>query len=361
MSTKPPKGIQEKIVVDAIDAEVLWHLLSELPDVNINGLEHWDTLAFGLLGGVDVGQQSNLLRDRPVRVQVQTHRASFQRFCQTLQLGFEEYNLHNQWTVDEVDDLLDMTDNVFYINKKGVWKLCVDDESDTAVWWAENRVGKVWHREKFSPKRGEKIWLVEDVSTRSMQEIIHLVLSEQCAHFINSTGVESQVQNWLHHIRRPSLRKSWANILTESIDYYWAGVQLYHEIHSGEDVAFRERYIQFLLSCAEYLHCPDLKSMALDFRKSQRYWTQLSTVLLEETSQMLKQIPELDWTNTQYIFESASLFEKEEFQENLDARLVLMEESIVRIVNSERRFFIVVSEVLAGLARGKAVVEKMAK
>lgn len=137
-------------------------------------------------------------------------------------------------------------------------------------------------------------------------------------------------------------------------------MQLYHEIHSGEDVAFRERYIQFLLSCAEYLHCPDLKSMALDFRKSQRYWTQLSTVLLEETSEMLKQIPELDWTNTQYIFESASLFEQEEFQENLEARLVLMEESIVRIVNSERRFFVLVSEVLSGLARGKAVVERLA-
>lgn len=160
MSTKPPKGIQEKIVVDAVDAEVLWHLLSDLPDANINGLEHWDTLAFGLLGGVDVGQQSNLLRDRPVRVQVQTHRASFQRFCQTLQVGFEEYNLHNQWTVDEVDDLLEMTDNIFYINKKGVWKLCVDHESDSAVWWAENRFGKSWHRENLHPNAEKKFgWL----------------------------------------------------------------------------------------------------------------------------------------------------------------------------------------------------------
>ena len=65
-------------------------------------------------------------------------------------------------------------------------------------------------------------------------------------------------------------------------DYYWASVQLYHEIHSEADVAFREKYIQFLLQCAEYLHCPDLKSMSLDFRRSQRYWKQLGSVLLDE-------------------------------------------------------------------------------
>ena len=357
MSTKPPKGIEQKKCVQSEESEALWHLLNGVSSLNLEASPSWDTLAFGLLGGVDISQQSNLLRDRPVRIQVQTHRASFAHFCQTLQLGFEEYVLNNQWTPDSVDSLLELTDNVFYINRKGVWKLSFSEDGET--WWAQNRTGKVWNREGFRPKRGERLWLVENVSDRSMEDIIHLALAEQCAHFINATGIDIQVQNWMHHIRRPSLRKSWHSILSDSQDYYWASVQLYHEIHAEADVAFRERYIQFLLQCAEYLHCPNLKTMALDFRKSKRYWHQLSTVLLEESSEMLKCIPTLDWMNMDTVFEHASTFVTEEFTANLDARLSLMEDSVERIVSSERHFFVMVSELLSGLTRGRLAVQQL--
>ena len=123
----------------------------------------------------------------------------------------------------------------------------------------------------FRPKRGDRPWLIENVSARSIQEIIHLVLSEQCAHFINSIGVEAQVKTPLNHIRRPSLRKSWHSILSEMTDYYWASVQ--HTTKSMQKrMLLLKVHIQFLLQCAEYSHCPDLKAMALDFRRSQRYW-----------------------------------------------------------------------------------------
>ena len=136
MSTKPPKGIQSKKDVLPEESEVLWHLLSGLPEFVDTSIDQWNTFSFGLLGGVDVAQQSNLLRDRPVRIQVQTHRASFDHFCRTLQLGFEEYTLNNHWTENEVLPFLDITENVFYVNGTCVWKLSLSEDGET--WW-DNR------------------------------------------------------------------------------------------------------------------------------------------------------------------------------------------------------------------------------
>ena len=357
MSTKPPKGIQSKKYVLPEESEVLWHLLSDLSEIADISVEQWSTFAFGLLGGVDVAQQSNLLRDRPVRIQVQTHRASFERFCQTLQLGFEEYTLNNQWTEEALVPFLEMTENIFYINRTGVWRLSLSDDGQT--WWAQNRLGKSWNAASFKPKRGDRLWLIENLSSRNIQEVIHLVLAEQCAHFINSVGVEAQVKTWLNHIRRPSLRKSWYSILSEMTDYYWASVQLYNEIHTESDVAFREKYIQFLLQCAEYLHCPDLKAMALDFRRSQRYWKQLGTVLLDDASPCLRDVPVVDWMDSDVVFQQASEFAEEDFDQNLDSRLSLMETSVQRIVSAERRFFVMVSEVLSGLVRGRTLLQQL--
>lgn len=357
MSTKPPKGIQSKKHVLPEESEVLWHLLSGLSEISETSIDQWDVLSFGLLGGVDIAQQSNLLRDRAVRIQVQTHRASFEHFCQTLQLGFEDYTLTNQWTEDTVIPLLDMTENVFYINRAGVWRLSLADDGET--WWARNRLGKSWNAASFKPKRGDRLWLIENISSRSIQEVIHLVLAEQCAHFINSVGVETQVQSWLNHIRRPSLRKSWHSILSEMTDYYWASLQLYNEIHAQADVAFREKYIQFLLQCAEYLHCPDLKSMALDFRRSQRYWNQLGSVLLDDGSPQLRDVPVVDWMDSKVVFKNAAEFAEEDFDKNLESRLALMESAVQRIVAAERRFFVMVSEVLSGLVRGRTLVQQL--
>jgi hypothetical protein len=350
------------------EGEVLWHLLSGLPDTEVGSRqrgestvawnpEEWNTLAFGLLGGVDIGQHTNLLRDRPVRIQVQTHRASFPLFCQTLQLGFEEYALNNQWEEADLLPLLEITENAFLLNRSGVWKLSISEDGET--WWATSRLGKSWNSKAFSPKRGDRLWLIEDLNASSIQEVIHLVLSEQCAHFINSTGVESHVQNWVNHIRRPSLRKSWDSVLSDEADYYWAAVQLYNEIHVDSDVAFRERYIQFLVQCADYLHCPDLKSMALDFRRSQRYWKQLGSVLIDDGSPSLRDIPNVHWIDSVTVFKNAKVFVAEDFDRNIEARLGLMESAVQRIVASEKNFFVMVSEILAGLALGRTLVQSV--
>ena len=130
-------------------------------------MEH---IFFGLLGGVDVAQQSNLLRDRPVRIQVQTHRASFDHFCRTLQLGFEEYTLNNHWTENEVLPFLDITENVFYVNGTCVWKLSLSEDGET--WWAQ--IGWVNRTELPFVQSADCLWLVENVSAR-IQEIVHLL------------------------------------------------------------------------------------------------------------------------------------------------------------------------------------------
>ena len=382
MYSKPPKGLIEKKSLQLEDAEVLWHLLNTQPNLELPDRSKWLTFAFGLLGGLDFGQQSNLLRDRPVRVQVYTHRTSLAYFCETLQLGFEEHSLSNQWTPDDVRDFVDMAEFVFLVNRQGVWRIQSSVQEDPrphsrqklnerrrkqdvgpestelAGWWARNQVGKVWYETAFSPKRSDRLLIIEGLQEKSIQEILQLILAEQCAHFINSTGVEAQTILWQHHIRRPSLRKSWQNILMDSEQYYWASLQLYHEIRSDGDVAFREKYIQFLLMCAEYLECLDLKSLAIEFRTSQRYWQSLSTLLLDQSSKMLANVPNEDWMDLKQMSENAARFSAEEFEANEGMRLQLMDDYVAKIAHAETRFFLTLSEILSGLAIGTALMRE---
>ena len=60
--------------------------------------------------------------------------------------------------------LLDMTENVFYMNRAGVWKLSLTDDGQT--WWARNRLGKSWNGASFKPKRGDRLWLIENISSK---------------------------------------------------------------------------------------------------------------------------------------------------------------------------------------------------
>ena len=66
----------------------------------------------------------------------------------TLQLGFEEYTLSNQWTEDDVVPLLDMTENVFY---KSCGSMEVVSDRRRSSWWARNRLGKSWNGAAFKP------------------------------------------------------------------------------------------------------------------------------------------------------------------------------------------------------------------
>ena len=53
----------------------------------------------------------------------------------------------------------------------------------------------------------------------------------------------------------------------------------------------------------EYLHCPDLKSMALDFRRSQLYWKQLGSVLLDD-GLSARDVPVVDWMDSTLVFKN---------------------------------------------------------
>ena len=98
--------------------------------------------------------------------------------------------------------------------------------------------------------------------------------------------------------------------------------------------------------------------MALDFRRSQRYWKQLGSVLLDDGSPQLRDVPMVDWMDSNLVFKNAEEFAEEAFDKNLESRLALMESSVQRIVAAERRFFVMVSEVLSGLVRGRTLVQQ---
>ena len=99
--------------------------------------------------------------------------------------------------------------------------------------------------------------------------------------------------------------------------------------------------------------------MALDFRRSQRYWKQLGSVLLDDGSPHLRDVPVVDWMDSKVVFKNA----KPSLQMRISTRiwildLALMESSVQRIV-ARRGFFVMVSEVLSGLVRGRTLVQQI--
>ena len=125
-----------------------------------------------------------------------------------------------------------------------------------------------------SKAREKRLIMMESVDS-TFSEVLHLVLSEQAAHFLNATGIQEQLITWNHHLRRPSLRKSWPSILEDGGNYYWAALQVHHEIIAYSDVAFRELYIQFILLVADVLDSDTIKSKAF---AAQEYHTMATFV-----------------------------------------------------------------------------------
>lgn len=348
MAAKPPKGIESKVPVNPLDEELLWHMLQDLSGFSTVEHSQWHTWAFGLMGGVDIAQQSSLLRGRPVRLQIQTHRASIQQFCKTLQIGYEEVSINNQMTSDDIWTYLEIAPTLYYRTRKSVRKIVWDQEND--VWWMQDWLGKQWHADEFSPKRGERLILMESIDLTFL-EVLHLVLSEQAAHFLNATGIQEQLITWNHHLRRPSLRKSWPSILEDTSNYYWAALQVHHEIKTDSDVAFRELYIQFILLAAEIIGSDTIKGKALLLRKSITQWQRLSTLLLDESSETLSQIPTLDWTDFERVESMVHHFHEEEEIGNVALRLQVFDDTLQKIVEIERTFFSTVVDILSSNVR----------
>lgn len=348
MAAKPPKGIESKVPVNPLDAELLWHMLQDTSGFSTVEHNQWYSWAFGLMGGIDIAQQSSLLRGRPVRLQIQTHRASIEQFCKTLQIGYEEILMSNQTTSDDILTYLEIAPTLYYRTRKSVRKIVWDEDNDQ--WWMQDWLGKQWHADEFSPKRGERLILMESVDV-TFSEVLHLVLSEQSAHFLNAVGIQEQLITWNHHLRRPSLRKSWPSILEDERNYYWAALQVHHEIVAHSDVAFRELYIQFILLVADILDSDTIKSKALLFRKSITQWQRLSTLLLDESSETLSQVPTLDWMNFELVESMSQKFLEEDEIANVALRLQVFDDSLQKIVEIERSFFTVVVDILSNKVR----------
>ena len=65
---------------------------------------------------------------------------------------------------------------------------------------------------------------------------------------------------------------------------------------------------------------------------------QLGSVLLDDGSPQLRDVPVVDWMDSTLVFKNAEEFADEKFDKNLDSRLALMESSVQRIVAAERIF-----------------------
>ena len=163
MAAKPPKGIESKVPINPLDAELLWHMLQDITGFSTIEHNQWHTWAFGLRGGIDIAQQRSLLRGRPVRVQIQTHRTSIQQFCKTLQIGHEEISINNQTTSEDILSYLEIAPTLYYRTRKSVRKIVWDSENET--WWMRDWLGKQWHADEFSPKRGERLIMMESVDS----------------------------------------------------------------------------------------------------------------------------------------------------------------------------------------------------
>ena len=350
MASKPPKGIEAKTPFLEGHAEIVWHLLQTIQGFDTVEHEHWKDLAFGLLGGIDIAHNSNLLKDRPARIQIQVHRTSIQQFCRTLQLGFELYPLTKDTSANDIQCLLDIVPNLFLKTRFGIWKIFSPEGDED--WWATNLTGKTWHQGSFTSKKGDQLFAIEDVSSLNIQEVLHLSLSEHTAHFINASGVQSQLKWWTQHLRRVSLRKSWSSILTGAPNYYWSALQVYREINVESDVAYRELYIHFLLRAADLLNCETMKGLAIKFRQSTEKWQRLSTLLLDGESTALSKIPELDWLDFEEVEKWAIEFSKESKIENIPLRLQVFETTLNKMFEIEKNFFIELSGTLSGLVFG---------
>lgn len=314
------------------------------------------TLAFGILGGLDIGQQSHLLRSKPLKLILHTERTSWEHFSNYTQIQHQCIDLTEDWDAQWIAKLLVTAPNVFLVGSTDVWSVQVASKAssdNTNLWIARNVRGDTWTDADFSSVfstidlHNGQILIIGDIKDISLEEILKLALSEHCAYFSNSAGVESKVQNWLNHIRRPSLRKSWPILLSERKKYFWMAVQMFSQIYQSQDVAHREKYIQFLRHASEKIAIPELREIAVLFHSSMELWQLLGACLLDDESAVLQGIAK----NSSEILQRETdsllrefLLEKQPI--DVDARLQLLADSVERILYCEQQAFRDISVVL---------------
>ena len=308
------------------------------------GQTGWTDLAFGIFGGIDIGHQCTASRSLPLRLTVDTERASLRQFCTDLQTSLLVLDGNNVSTVREhlILAMNSFPKTAFLVNDDLF--VCLDSKAKEVSSLSADSSPRPIHLVVQPQKSVQIIGLGESFPV-SKPELILLALASSIAHYQNRTGVELQVQRWCNRLRRPSVRKSWPRLLQNKDNYFWLAVQLYRQILSNGDVAYRERYITFLRTAAEELNQPELSRIALQFRSSAEQWRRLAVALIIDGSSSLitaQQAVDLDPLLRSFVAENHEL--------DIALRLDLIEKTIRRILSIEKEAFSAIREVIAPLS-----------
>ena len=316
----------------------------------LHPMEDWKALQFGILGGLDIDYQCNLLRSRPIRLQILTSRIDFNYLATVLQLpyfGMSCSDDENNWAEtirlqEEFSDVFILSeDEVFHVQSEHIIRVSKKDS-------------KPIHHSNWKWSEEMSIYAIEGLREMSSLDIILLCLAEQVAYFQNATGVERKVQNWINHIRRKSLRKSWPELLKKKKHYFWMTQQLYSGILDGSDIGSRERYVEFLRILSQKFEIPELAQIALGFRRSIQYWTVLAMVLLDGSIAGIAKI-----SSSYEQDENLSLFLVDEKDLDIEFRLEIIENSLQEILDTERETFAKIGSILQQIQLEQVYIEKL--
>ena len=316
----------------------------------LHPMEDWKALQFGILGGLDIDYQCNLLRSRPIRLQILTSRIDLHYLATVLQLPYFATPCsddENNWTEalrlgEEFSDVFILSEHeVFHIQSEHIIRISKKDSQPI-------------HHSNWKWSEDMSIYAIEGLREMSSMEIILLCLAEQVAYFQNATGVERKVQNWINHIRRKSLRKSWPELLKKKKNYFWMTQQLYSGILDGSDIGSREKYVEFLRVLSQKFEIPELAQIALGFRRSIQYWTVLAMALLDGSSAGIAAIssPHEEEGNL-------ALFLADEKDLDIEFRLEIIENSLQGILDTERRTFAKIGSILQQIQLEQVYIEKL--
>lgn len=330
--------------------------LTDNPELMITLLEYlhpqenWQNIKFGILGGLDADYQCNLLRSRPIRLQIQTNRVDFYYLSRVLQVPYYSISCgltHDNW--QEVQNLQEDFSDVFIFTEKDIFEV-----QDGYVINISQKNSSPIHHTNWLWTENMSLYAVEGLRFLTPKEIILLCLAEQVAYFQNANGVERNVQNWINHIRRKSLRKSWPELLKKRKHYFWMTQQLYSGIIRSSDVANREKYVEFLRVIAQKFDIPELANIALGFRRSIQSWTVLAMALLDGSAAGIAEI-----SSEHELEGNLSLFLKDGKELDVTFRLEVIEAALQEILKIERETFIKISRVLQRIQLEQIYIEKM--
>ena len=312
--------------------------------------ENWKNIQFGILGGLDVDYQCNLLRSRPIRLQIQTSRIDFHYLSRVLQLPYYSVSCtseNDSW--QEALRLKEEFSDLFIVTEKDIFEI----REGYMISISHHQSAPVHHTNWLWTER-MSLYAVEGLRFVDPKEIILLCLAEQVAYFQNSNGVERKVQNWINHIRRKSLRKSWPELLKKRKHYFWMTQQLYSGIMKDGDVANRERYVEFLRVLSEKFDVPELSTIALGFRRSIQSWIVLAMALLDGSTEGISDISSAHEQEG-----NLALFLKDDKELDVAFRLEVIEHALQEILTTERDTFEKIGQVLQQIQLEQVYIEKL--